>query len=153
MNNRLYIFLIFSFLLLTFSFITGCGKYATQYSAPVIISRYPPLGSGPMATNEVLWVKFSKKMNENNWTGSTEVMQRIYPATNSTATMETLSDVTVEALWSEDNTKLSVYNIFFTGEASNYMVHLLASREAFSDVNGLFLPENTTMWSYTIEVP
>ena len=152
MNNKIYIFLTIVLCLFAFSFIFGCGKYVTQYSAPVIISRYPPIGAALMGSAEVLRVKFSKHMNENNWI-SEEVASKIYAAADSNATPEIFPELTVEAIWSEDNTKLSVYNIFFSGSAANYVVHLVSSKEAFSDVNGLFLPENTTLWSYTLEVP
>jgi len=150
--SRTYFIVLFACLLIAIFFNFGCGKYIKQYSSPVIISRYPVAGAASVASDEVLWVKFSKRMSENDYIGSEEVAQRISAATDSNATLETFPSLTVEAKWSDDNTKLTVYNRFYTGSTSNCVVHLVSAKNAFSDENGLFLPEHTTLWSYTVTV-
>jgi hypothetical protein len=149
MNNKIYIFLIFSFILLTFAFNSGCGKYITQYSAPVIIDRYPANGATGVASGETIWVKFSKTMNENNMTLS-ELGQKMKAATDMTAVATFYPELTPEVTWVEDNTKLVVTNVFFVGTTDD-IVHLISSKDAFVDTNGLFLQEDAVLWNYKLQ--
>jgi hypothetical protein len=52
MTKKIYIFLTFALCLFAFAMISGCGKYITQYSAPVIIERYPVSGTGGVGSTE-----------------------------------------------------------------------------------------------------
>ena len=147
-NNKIYIFLIFSFIFFTFTFNSGCGKYVTQYSAPVIINRYPANGATGVASGETIWVKFSKTMNENNMTLS-ELEQKIKLATTATTTF--YPELTPEVVWLEENTKLVLTNVFFVGTTTEAVVHLISSKDAFEDTNGLFLQEDAVLWNYQLQ--
>lgn len=148
MKNKIYIFLTFAFLLLTFAFISGCGKYAAQYSAPVIISRYPALGADGIGSAEALWVKFSKRMDTSG-TSFNDLINKIVPALDNKATVLIFPDITPESFWLEDDTRLVIRNIFFVASPEG-RVHILASREAFKDMDDLKIPENATLWDYTL---
>ena len=150
MNDKIYIFLIFSFLLFTFSFITGCGKYITQYSAPVIIARHPTNEASGISSNETLWIKFSKSMDENNM-GTPELFAKVVFASDMTATATFYPDLTCEAVWSDDNTVLTIRNVFFISTEAAARVHIISSREAFIDTNGLYITEGAKLWNYTLQ--
>jgi hypothetical protein len=149
MNNKIYLFHIFALCLLTFAFTSGCGKYIQQYSAPYIVASSPAIGATGVASGERLWVKFNKNMDGVAISIST-LGRRIAFSPLMTATANYYPDLTPEVFWTESNTILNITHIFFiSGEGGN-RVYVIASREAFTDSNGLFLPENTKMWDYTL---
>ena len=150
MNNKKYIFLTFALCLLAFYFASGCGRYVTQYSAPVVISRNPALDAGSIPTNESIWVKFSKAIDAGSIDMNT-LMNKIKFAADCTAVATFDPLVSPEAKWEEDNTKLTILNVSFVSLESGARVHILASKEAFQDMNGLYLIEGADLWSYTIQ--
>lgn len=150
MSNKAYISLTFAFLLFTFAFNFGCGKYITQYSAPMIISRYPVNGASGVGSAETLWIKFSKSMDmENTNLEALLMMVKFANDMTAVATFEPL--LTPEAIWSDNSSKLTVKNVIFTSIEAGARVHIMASREAFQDMNGLYLPENTNLFNYTLQ--
>lgn len=150
MKNKIFNFLVFALLFLTFGFICGCGKYFTQYSAPTIISRSPVIGATLVPSHEVLWLKFNKTMDINNLDLS-QLVSKVRSANDMNAVITIDATLTPEAAWEEDNTKLIISNVFFTSIESAARVHLIASKEAFEDNNGLYLQENADLWNYTLE--
>ncbi len=148
MTKKLYIFLTFALCLFSFAAISGCGKYITQYSAPVIIERYPVSGAGGIGSYETLWVKFSKSMDTNG-SSIAELLSKIKFAADMTATATFYPDPTPEAVWSESDSKLTITNIFFIANPGN-SIHVQSSKEAFQDVNGQYLTENANLWNYTL---
>lgn len=148
MTKKLYIFLTCALCFLTFSIISGCGKYATQYSAPVIIERYPVAGAGGIGSTEAIWVKFSKSMDTNG-SSIADIANKIKFAADTTATVTFYAYPTPEAVWSEDDSKLTITNFFFIANPGN-RIHIQASKEAFQDVNGLYLTENADLWNFTL---
>jgi len=150
MNNKTYVFLTFALLLFSFTFVSGCGKYVAQYSAPVVISRYPVNGASGIGSHETIWLKFSKSADENNMNIS-QLGSKIKWAGDMMATATFEPSLTPEAVWSEDNTKLTIKNVYFTSIEAGARVHITASREAFQDVNGLYLQENANLWNYTLQ--
>jgi hypothetical protein len=149
MNKKIYIFLVIAFCLSSFVIISGCGKYATQYSAPVILARYPAAGAGGIGTTETLWIKFSKSMDPAGISSIDALSTKIKFASDSTATVTTEPGITPEVIWSEDNSRLSLVNLYFTANSGD-KIHFQSSREAFQDVNGLYLPENSELWNFTL---
>lgn len=150
MKTKINFFLTFALFLLTFAFVSGCGKYFTQYSAPTIISRSPAIGATAVSSHEVLWLKFSKGMDVSNLDLS-QLSSKIKSSGDMSAAITIDPILTPEAVWLEDNTMLVIYNVFFTSSESSARVHLTASKEAFIDVNGLYLPENTELWNYNLQ--
>jgi len=148
MSNKIYILLAFSLVLLTFAAISGCGRYAAQYSAPVVLERYPPAGTGGIGTTETLWVKFSKSMDTSGFS-TVEIWNKIKHATDMTATHEFYPDATPEVIWSDDDTKLTMTNFFFIANPGN-RVHFQTSKEAFQDTNGQYITENANLWNFTL---
>jgi hypothetical protein len=148
MTKKIYLFLTFALCLLAFAVISGCGKYAAQYSAPVIIERYPVAGAGGIGSAETLWLKFSKSMDTNG-SSIAEMINKIKFAADMTAVMTFEPGVTPEVAWSEDNTKLTLTKIFFIADPGN-RIHIQSSREAFEDENGQFLTENADLWNFTL---
>ena len=134
MNKNIYIFLTLLLLVSSFAVISGCGKYMAQYSAPVIIERYPALGAGGVGSGETLWVKFSKSMDTSGFSIS-EIGSKIKSPIDMTATVEFYPDVTPEMKWSDDDTKLTMKNFFMIANPGN-KVHFQTSREAFQDKIG-----------------
>jgi hypothetical protein len=126
----------------------GCGKYATQYSSPVLLSVYPAIDATGMASDETIWIKFSKSMDPGDVTLS-GLGKRLVWASDMTATPTTFAEITPEVTWSEENTKLTVKNIYFI-DSPGTLVHVIASLEGFIDTNGQKLPEGTTLWKYSI---
>jgi hypothetical protein len=149
MNKKIYFFLTFALCLLTFSFISGCGKYMAQYSPPVIIERYPVAGAGGVGTFETIWVKFSKSMDTSGLTSIESVGSKIKFASDMTATVTFYPYATAEVIWSDDDTKLTFANIFFIANPGN-RIHIQTSKEAFQDVNGQYLTENADLWNFTL---
>ena len=149
MNKKIHILFIIAFCVSSFLFIFGCGKYATQYSAPVILARYPAAGAGGIGTTETLWIKFSKSMDPAGISSIDALSTKIKYASDSTATVTTEPGITPEVIWSEDNSRLSIVNMYFTASSGN-SIHFQSSKEAFQDVNGLFLPENSDLWTFTL---
>jgi hypothetical protein len=150
MSDKKDIFLTFALLFFTFTFVPGCGRYITQYSAPTIISRSPAIDATLVSSHEVIWLKFSKIMDINNLDLS-QLQSIIKSADDMNAVITTDAVLTPEAVWVEDNTKLVVTNVIFTSIEGAARVHLIASKEGFGDTNGLFLQENTDLWNYTLE--
>ncbi len=148
MTKKIYILLTFTLCLFAFIMISGCGKYITQYSAPVIISRYPVAGAGGIGTTETLWIKFSKSMDTNGSSVS-DLLSKIKVAADMTATVTFYPDLTPEAVWSESDSRLTVTNLFFVAFPGNRM-HIQSSKEAFQDVNGQYLTENADLWDFTL---
>lgn len=148
MTKKIYTFLAFALCLFTFSFILGCGKYITQYSAPVIIERFPVSGIGGIGSSETLWIKFSKSMDTNS-SSISDFINKIKIAPDMTATVTFYPFPSPEATWSEDDSKLTITNVFFVSNPGN-RIHIQSSREAFQDVNGLFLTENADLWNFTL---
>jgi hypothetical protein len=143
----------FSLLLVTLAFICiffnfGCGKYLVQYSAPDILSISPTIDATGIASNEQLWIKFSKAMDPGDITMS-GLGKRFIWASDMTATTTFFAELTPEAYWTEENTKLILNNIFFINSPGTH-VHIIASLEGFSDTDGKFLPEGTSMWKYDL---
>jgi len=150
MNKNIYLFLTFTLLILTFAVTSGCGKYMAQYSAPTIISRNPVIGAGNVASGEPLWLKFSKTMDTSG-TSFDQFMTKMKFGDNMTATATIYPELTPEASWAENDSKLIITNIFFLGTPTSNEVQIISSKEALMDVNGLYIPENTVLWSYTVE--
>lgn len=148
MKNRTYFLLMTAFCIITFAMISGCGKYAAQYSAPIIISRYPALGADGIGSAEALWVKFSKRMDTSG-TSFNELINKIVPALDNKATIRILAGITPESFWIEDDTKLVITKVFFVASPEG-RVHILASREAFKDLDDLKISENATLWDFTL---
>ncbi len=149
MKKKIYILLIVVFCISSFAFLFGCGKYAAQYSAPVILERFPAEGTGGIGTTETLWIKFSKSMDTTGLNSINAIATNIKFATDNTAMVTFEPGVTPEVVWSEDNSKLTLVNLFFTADSGN-RIHIQSSREAFQDVNGLYLTENADLWSFTV---
>jgi len=149
MNKKTYALLAFGLCLLAFAFISGCGKYATQYSAPVIIERFPVAGAGGVGTNETMWIKFSKSMDTTGLTSIDSLASKIKFSSDMTATVTFYPDATPEVIWSDDDTKMTFTNIFFVANAGS-RIHYQASMEAFQDRNGLYLAESTDLWNFTL---
>jgi hypothetical protein len=149
MNKKTYTFLAFALCLLTFAFISGCGKYATQYSAPVIIERYPVAGTGGVGTTETMWIKFSKSMDTSGLTSIDSLATKIKYVSDMTATVTFYPDATPEVIWSDDDTIMTFINLFFIANTGS-RIHLQASLEAFQDRNGLYLAENADLWNFTL---
>jgi Bacterial Ig-like domain len=148
MNKRTYMFFTSALLLLTFAFCTGCGKYLTQYSAPYIVSSQPAIGATGIVSTETLWVKFNKSMDGAAIDVSALGSKLSFPQ-QMTAVPTFFADTTPEVYWSENATKLTITGVnFISGEGSR--VYIVATREGFMDANGLYLPENTVMWDYTL---
>lgn len=145
-NNKSYVSLIILLCIISILFIFGCGKYMAQYSAPVIIDRYPALGAGGIGSGETLWVKFSKSMDTSG-TSISDIGNKIKFAPTVTATF--YPDVTPEIIWSDDDTKMTMTNFFFIANPGN-SVHIQASKEAFQDTNGQYLTENADLLNYTL---
>jgi hypothetical protein len=149
MKREIYTLLIVVICISSLAFINGCGKYIAQYSAPVILESFPAAGAGGIGTNETLWVKFSKSMDTTGLTSTDALANRIKFASDNTATVTFEPGITPEVVWSDDDTKLSLVNFFFTAAPGN-TIHFQSSREAFQDVNGLFLSENADLWNFTL---
>ncbi|MFH1710603.1 MAG: hypothetical protein ABH860_06045 [bacterium] len=149
MTKNTYIFLAFTLCLLTFTFTFGCGKYTVQYSAPVILERSPTSGAGSIESTETLWIKFSKSMDTTGVSSISALATKIKYATDMTATVTFDAGLTPEVVWSDDDTKLTLRNVFFIASPGN-KVHFQASREAFQDVSGLYITENAILWSFTL---
>ena len=149
MDNKRYLFLIFAFLLLAFAFISGCGKYLSQYNAPTIISRYPELDAVGIGSSESIWLKFSKPMDTAAIASAEDLATKMANASNMTATIKILPGITPELIWSEDNSTLTISKIFFAASPES-KVHIVLSKEALADVNGLFLPEKAELWDFTL---
>lgn len=147
-NNRVYAILIFSLLILTFCFSAGCGRYAQQFSPPVVLSRYPVLFQGGVGSGEALWVKFSKSMDTDGF-DIAGVVNKIKTASDMTATVTSFASPSPEVTWSESNTKLTFTNFFMIAFPGS-RVHIVASRDAFVDVNGQDLSENADLWDYDL---
>lgn len=150
MNKKIYFFLIFALLFLTFAFTSGCGKYAAQYSAPVILSRFPTDEAADVSSRETIWVIFSKSMNADN-ASYEALLAMISFAGNMNAIATSEQPLTPEAVWSENSTKLTIRNVIFTSTEAGARVHMIASREAFEDMNGLYLQEDANLWNYTLQ--
>jgi hypothetical protein len=148
MTKKIYIFLTFALCLFTFFMISGCGKYITQYSAPVIIERYPVAGTGGIGSSETLWIKFSKSMDTNS-SSIADFINKIKIAPDMTATVTFYPFPSPEATWSEDDSKLTITNVFFVANPGN-RIHIQSSKEAFQDVNGQYLTENADLWNFTL---
>ena len=150
MDNKKYTFLIFAFVMLAFTFVSGCGRYIVQYTAPSVIASSPAMGATGAASNETLTVKFSKAMDISNMDLAGLVSKvKFAPDMNAVITFD--AAVTPEALWSEDNSVLTVTNVRFVSSDAGARVHIIASREAFIDRNGLYLPEDSALWNYTLQ--
>ncbi len=150
MDNKKYIFLIFSIFILTFAFVSGCGRYVVQYTAPVILSSSPASGATNVPSDETLSIQFSKSMDSAN-TDINGLMTKIKVASDMTATVTFDASTTPEAVWNGDFTVLTIMNIRFVSAEAAARVHIVASWEAFIDRNGLYLPENTELWNYTLQ--
>jgi len=148
MNKNIFLLLTFTLLISSFAVISGCGKYAAQYSAPVIIERYPAAGAGGRGSGETLWVKFSKSMDTSGFSTS-EIGSKIKFPIDMTATATFYPDITPEIIWSDDDTVLTMTNFFFIANPGN-RVHIQASKEAIQDKNGQFLTENADLFNYTL---
>jgi hypothetical protein len=148
MNKNVFLFLTFTLLVLTFAVTSGCGKYMAQYSAPVILERYPVLGVGGVGSGETLWVKFSKSMDTSGFSLA-EIGSKIKFPIDMTATATFYPDITPEMTWSDDDTKLTMANFFFIANPGN-RVHMQASKEAIQDTNGQYLTENADLFNYTL---
>ena len=149
MNKNIFLFLTFTLLVLTFAVTSGCGKYASQYSAPVIIERSPANGEGGIGTTETLWIKFSKSMDTTDISSISAFASKIKFATDISAVVTSEPGVTPEVVWSENDTKLSLVNFFFIANPGN-RIHFISSKEAFQDVNGQYLTENADLWNFTL---
>ena len=66
-----------------------------------------------------------------------------------TATVTSFASPSPEVTWSESNTKLTFTNFFMIAFPGS-RVHLVASRDAFVDVNGQDLSENADLWDYDL---
>lgn len=150
MNRKTCHLLIIGLCAASFTLASGCGRYLTQYSPPTIISTNPTLEAVEISSGEVLWLKFSKSMNESDMDINT-FLGKIKIASDMSAVPTTEPLLTPEAVWSSNNTVLTVNNVFLISADANGRVHILSSREAFQDKNGLFLPENTDLWNYTLQ--
>jgi hypothetical protein len=148
MNKNIFLFLTLVLLALSFTVISGCGKYMAQYSAPVIIERFPAAGAGGVGSGETLWVKFSKSMDTSGFSVS-EIGSKIKFPVDMTATATFYPDITPEMTWSDDDTKLTMSNFFFIANPGN-KVHFQTSKEAFQDTNGQFVTENADLLNYTL---
>jgi hypothetical protein len=148
MNKNIFLLLTFILCVSSFAVISGCGKYAAQYSAPVIIEHYPAVGAGGRGSGETLWVKFSKSMDTSGFSTS-EIGSKIKFPIDMTATATFYPDITPEITWSDDDTVLTMTNFFFIANPGN-RVHIQASKEAIQDVNGQYLTENADLWNFTL---
>jgi hypothetical protein len=149
MKKKIYILLIVVFCISSLAFIFGCGKYAAQYSAPVILERFPVAGAGGIGTTETLWIKFSKSMDTSGLTSIDALATKIKFATDNTAAVTFVPGTTPEVVWSEGDSKFSLVNLYFTADPGS-KIHFQSSREAFQDVNGQFLTENAELWNFTL---
>lgn len=150
MSNRTYLIFIISVSMFTLISMSGCGKYFEQYSSPLILSRYPALGATNVPTNEIIWVKFSKRMDTFGTTIEALLAKVLFAADNS-AQSGLDPSATPEAKWSENNTKLTITNVFFVSTEAAARVHILATKEGFEDLSGLYIQEHTTLWNYLLE--
>jgi len=97
-----------------------------------------------------LWLKFSKTMDTSG-TSFDQFMTKMKFGDNMTATATIYPELTPETSWAENDSKLIITNIFFLGTPTSNEVQIISSKEALVDVNGLYIPENTVLWSYTVE--
>ena len=149
MNKNIFLFLTFTLLVLSFAVISGCGKYMAQYSAPVILERSPAEGAGDIGTTETLWIKFSKSMDTSGTASIENMITKIKYATDMTATVTFYPDITPEVTWSDNDTKLTITNVFFVADPGN-TIHIQSSKEGFQDINGQYLTENADLWNFTL---
>jgi len=149
MNKNIFLLLTLALLVSTFTVISGCGKYAAQYSAPVILERHPPAGTGDIGTTETLWIEFSKSMDTSGTSSIENMIAKIKYATDMTATVTFCAGLTPEATWSDNDTELTLTNIFFVADPGN-RIHIQSSKEAFEDVNGQYITENADLWNFTL---
>ena len=149
MSKNIFLFLTLALLVSTFAVISGCGKYAAQYSAPVILERHPPSGTGGIGTTETLWIKFSKSVDTSGTSSIENMIAKIKYATDMTATVTFCAGLTPEATWSDNDTELTLTNIFFVADPGN-RIHIQSSKEAFEDVNGQYITENADLWNFTL---
>ena len=149
MNKLKYNLIIFAIFIFTFAFVSGCGRYVKQYSAPVVIANSPAMGQTGVASDAALSVTFSKSMNTTNM-GWPDIISKLKYAADMTATATMPAGVTPEVVWSNSDSTVTITNITFVATPDHH-VHIVASREAFMDVNGLFIPENTDLWNYNLQ--
>jgi len=149
MNKNIFLLLTLALLISTFAVISGCGKYAAQYTAPLILERFPAAGAGGIGTTETLWIKFSKSMDTTGISSISAFASKIKFATDISAVVTSEPGITPEVVWSENDTKLSFVNLFFIANPGN-RIHFISSQEAFQDANGQYLTENADLWNFTL---
>ena len=132
------------------AFASGCGRYVVQYTAPVVIAMTPAEGTTGVPSNESLVVQFSKSMSTTNM-DIAGVIARVKYASDMNAVATYDAALTPEAVWSSDNSILTINNMRFVSSDAGAIVHIVASKDAFVDVNGLYLPENTELWNYKLQ--
>jgi hypothetical protein len=148
MKSKQYLLYILLLSIFSFCFSSGCGRYFSQYSPPVILSRYPALNAGGVGSGETIWVKFSKSIDTAGFTIG-NLFGRVKVADDMTASPELFATPTAEMTWSNSDTQLTISNVFFIANPGN-KVHILSSREAFTDTDGQMLTENAILWDYTL---